>query len=118
MAVSRKGKANNKEQLIQEDSEDPWERKRHYKYDFQKATDEFTTKHLKENDIDEEFAQGSVVNPLYAPDGEVVDNPAYLVGYSRCKVYSNNYRVHVSYRIQTDAVIYCQSNFDIAVAIV
>ena len=48
-------------------------------YNFNKATNDFKTKYMKENDIEEEFAEGVVVNPLYSLQGEVVDNPTYLV---------------------------------------
>ena len=66
---------------IQDDSGDPWDDKRHYKYNFTKAADDFANKHMKENDIDEECAQGVVVNPMYEPDGNVTENPTYLVSY-------------------------------------
>ena len=77
--VSRKRSKNSQERLIQDDSGDTWDEKRHYTYDIRKAADDYTNKLLKESNIDEEFAQGAVVNPMYAPEGEVHDNPTYLV---------------------------------------
>ena len=43
------------------------------------AADNYTNKLLKESNIDEGFAQEAVVNPMYAPEDEVHDNPTYLV---------------------------------------
>ena len=51
--------------VIQDDSGDLWDEKCHYKYDIQKANDDSTNKHLKENNIDEEFARGAIANPMY-----------------------------------------------------
>lgn len=62
-------------------SRDVLDDKRQFKYDFNKAVDDFTSKHLKENNIDKEFAQGAVVNPAYSPDGAVIENPTYLVSH-------------------------------------
>ena len=75
VVVSRKRSRNNQERLIHDDSGDSWDEKRHYTYDIKKAADDYTNKLSKENNIDEEFAQGAVVNPMYAPEGEVHDNP-------------------------------------------
>ena len=63
--------------------ENVYDDKRNYKYDFSKAAKEFTVRHMKENDIDEEFAEGAVMNPMYAPEGDVFENPAYLVSYRK-----------------------------------
>ena len=83
--MSRRRSRDHRERLvIQDDSGDPWDEKRHFKYDFKKARDDFANKHLKENDIDEEFAQGAVVNPMYEPDGTVTENPTYLVSKLAC----------------------------------
>ena len=79
VVVSRKRSKNSQERLIQNDSGDAWEEKRHYTYDIRKAADEYTNKLLKESNTDEEFAQGAIVNPMYEPEGEVHDNPTYLV---------------------------------------
>ena len=80
VVVSRRRSKNSQERLIiQDDSGDPWDEKRHYKYDIKKAADDYTNRLLRENNIDEEFAQGAIVNPMYAPEGEVHDNPTYLV---------------------------------------
>ena len=79
VVVSRKRSKINQERLIQDDSEDAWDEKRHYTYDIRKAADDYTNKLLKESNIDEEFAQGAIVNPMYQPEGEVHDNPTYLV---------------------------------------
>ena len=72
-------KDNHQDRLINQDSGDRWDEKRHFKYDVKKAEDDYTNKHLKENNIDEEFAKGAVVNPLFAPEGVVMENPTYLV---------------------------------------
>ena len=82
IVMSRKRSKDRQERLtIQDDSGDPWDDKRHYKYDFTKAADDYANKHLKENDVDEEIAQGAVVNSTYESDGIVIENPTYLVSY-------------------------------------
>ena len=81
----RKRKHDDKEQLIRKNNsknkveDHECDSKHHYKYNFNKATNDFKTRYMKENDIEEEFAEGVVVNPLYSLQGEVVDNPTYLV---------------------------------------
>ena len=81
----RKRKHDDKEQLIRKDNsknkveDHECDSKHHYKYNFNKVTNDFKTRYMKENDIEEEFAEGAVVNPLYSLQGEVVDNPTYLV---------------------------------------
>ena len=75
VVVSRKRSKISQERLIiQDDSGDPWDEKRHYTYDdIKKAADDYTNRLLRENNIDEESAQGAIVNPMYAPEGEVHD---------------------------------------------
>ena len=82
IVMSRKRSKDDQERINQDNSGDPWDHKRHYKYDFTKAADDFTNKHMRDNDIDEEFAQGALVNPTYEPDGNVTENPTYLVSYN------------------------------------
>lgn len=83
--ASRKRKHDDEERLakkgntINKVDDHECDSKHHYKYNFNKATNDFKTKYMKENDIEEEFAEGAVVNPLYSLQGEVVDNPTYLV---------------------------------------
>ena len=79
VVVSRKRSKNSEEQIIKDGDDDTWDEKRRYKYDMKKAADDFTNKHLKENNIDEEFAEGAVINPMFLPEGELHENPMYLV---------------------------------------
>ena len=75
IVMSRKRSKDRRGQfVIQLDRGDLSDEKRHYKYDIQKANDD-SNKHLKENNIHEELAQGAMVNPTYELDGTVTENP-------------------------------------------
>lgn len=81
--LSRRRKESDRERQIKnakDDEGDIYDDKRHFKYDFRKAAEDYSARHMKENDIDEEFADADVVNnPMYNPEGAVFDNPTYLV---------------------------------------
>jgi len=81
--LSRRRKESDQQRLIKntkDDRGDAYDDKRQYKYDFRKAAEDYTIKHMKENEIDEEFAEADVVNnPVYSPEGTVFDNPTYMV---------------------------------------
>ena len=79
VVVIRKRNRNREDGLIKDGADDAWDEKRRYKYDIKRAADDFTIKHLKENNIDEEFAEGAIMNPMFSPEGELHDNPMYLV---------------------------------------
>ena len=79
--MSRKKKQIDREQPLKQDDGDEWDKKRHFTYEIKKAVADFTTKHMRENDIDEEFAEGAVVNLVYKPGGTVIENPYYMVSY-------------------------------------
>lgn len=71
-----------RERNHQKHLKDPLDDTHHFKYDIKRAEDEFEYQHMRENDIDEEFARGAVTNPAYEIDGAVIENPAYLVSQS------------------------------------
>jgi len=84
IALSRRRRKESDQQRLanntEDDKGDVYDDKRQYKYDFRKAAEDFTIKHMKENEIDVEFAEADVVNnPVYSPEGVAFDNPTYLV---------------------------------------
>ena len=81
--MSRRRKESDQQRLVkntEDDKGDVYDDKRQYKYDFRKAAEDYTIKHMKENEIDEEFAEATVVNnPVFSPEGAVFNNPTYMV---------------------------------------